>query len=103
MPNFDDVVDMIDQAEEEVDNMIKNRQGNLSIGRFKGWNFGTARLSIQCPKYDGLTYHQLLAYLKGLRMSGFVYGFFEVQILFYDNTLTAHDRGTGLLEINQPR
>ena len=105
MPNFDDVVDMIQKAEDELirEETIAGGSGG-PIPRNRGWNFGTARLSISNPnEYDGLDHRSLLQFLKGLWFSGTVYGFFEVHIVFYDGQLTIHDRGTAILERNAPR
>ena len=102
MPNFDDVVEMIDKAEDELESEIKS--GNPPIPKIRGWNLGTARLSVSNPNgYDGLNHRSLIQYLKGLRVSGFVYGFFEVHIVFYDGALTISERGTAVLERNSPR
>ena len=105
MPNFDDVVDTIQKAEDELEGEIKTGGGaSMPIQRVRGWNSGTARLSVTNPnEYDGLDHRSLLQFLKGFWLSGTVYGFFEVRIAFYDGALTLPERGTAVLETNAPR
>lgn len=104
MPHFDDVADMIEKAEDDLETEMKTGGSNAPIQKIRGWNMGTARLSITNPnQYDGLDHRSLLQYLRGLLVSGFVYGFFEVHIDFYDDRLTIHERGSAVLERNSPR
>lgn len=101
--HFDDVVDMIDKVEDELEQELKTQAGDFDIQKTRGWNLETARLSVSNPnKYDGLTHRSLLQFLKGLREVGFLYGFFEAKIVFYDDWQTISIKGTGMLETNKP-
>lgn len=99
MPSHDDVADMLDAAIAELEHELAPIGGNAPIGKTRGWEYGTARLSVQSPsRYDGLTRFQLLAFLKGLKSCGECFGHFEVQMVFWDGALTRPERGGAVLE-----
>ncbi|KAL6719779.1 hypothetical protein ACLMJK_001700 [Lecanora helva] len=102
MPNFDDVADMIDNAIVELDDEMQGHRGSDSIQKVRGWNLGTAHLSISNPnQYYGLDHQMLIRFLQGLWLSGGVYGFFQVHMDFWDDRLTSHARGSAILELAQ--
>jgi len=96
LPNFDDVNDIIENAEDELQSESNPR---AAIKKTRGWNLGTARLSISNPnQYDGLDHRSLSQFLTALKESGWLYGFFGVHITFYDDWFTIPEKGTAFLE-----
>lgn len=96
MPNFDDVVDLLENAERDLEHELGPGGHDQPIAKVRTWRFGTAHLWIRnLDEY--LDHRDLLAFLGGIRESGFEFGFWEGRLAFYDNVFTAIERGTGVL------
>ena len=93
LTHFDDVVDMIDQAEDQLTNEIKHRGWDEPIAKIRGWNLHTARLQVfNNAGGDGVTHKELVQFLWGLRESGMEFGFWNCDIEFYDSRFTISTR-----------
>ncbi|KAL8874272.1 MAG: hypothetical protein Q9198_006910, partial [Flavoplaca austrocitrina] len=101
--NHDDVISVIEKAEEDVERELKNRGHDDFIGKIRGWNFYSAHLVIRNDKgSDGMDHRDLLSYLKGLRLFGETYGFWKCEMELYDTGYTVNVRGHGTLEVAAP-
>ncbi|KAL8727217.1 MAG: hypothetical protein Q9166_006181 [cf. Caloplaca sp. 2 TL-2023] len=104
LPNFDDVISVLDKAETELEREIKNKGWDPgAIEPRRGWNDRTAHLVVvNAQGIVGMDHHELLVYLDGLRQFGFQYGFWTAQMEFYDSTYAIDTRGRGYLEWARP-
>ncbi|KAL8869162.1 MAG: hypothetical protein Q9174_004475 [Haloplaca sp. 1 TL-2023] len=99
LPNFDDVIQVIENAQAEIARATKSG----ALEKQRGWNFQSAHLVIENTMgIDGITYGELGDFLRALRFFGELYGFFTCQMTFYNRRKTLEFRGNGLLEIAPP-
>ncbi|KAL8958593.1 MAG: hypothetical protein Q9183_005806 [Haloplaca sp. 2 TL-2023] len=99
LPNFDDVIQVIENAEAEIARQMKS--GTLEKQR--GWNFQSAHLVVKnLQGRDGMTYGELVEFLRGLRLFGEVYGFFTCKLMFWNRRYTIDFRGSGFLDVAPP-
>ena len=102
--NFDDANDMLENAIEELGKEIKVEGPSKYIAKTRGWNLETAHISVSNPsKYDGLDLRSLYQFLTGLKEWGWLFGFWEVNVDFWDDRLTVPHRGSATLDTNKPR
>lgn len=102
-PIFDDVMTVIDRAEDGIERDLKVADDTIRGGR--AWEFGTARLIISnrgqwAREESGFQLSRMLVWLKGLRAFGMVYGG------FWTSTMNFRDvnfwLGNGALQIVRP-
>ncbi|KAL8952100.1 MAG: hypothetical protein Q9222_001968 [Ikaeria aurantiellina] len=103
LSKFDDVIDVLDKAEDELAREVKSQAGDRAIEKRRGWNFHSAHLVVTNDNgLDGMNHRDLLGFLNGLRLFGQQFGFWTCDMEFYDGTLTVSTRGKGRLEWAQP-
>ena len=96
MPNFDDVVDLLENAERDLEHELDVGVYDEPVAKSRSWKFETAHLRVYNSHAD-LNHRALLAFLGGIRESGFVFGFWEGHVDFFDTVFTETQRGTGVL------
>ncbi|KAL8783585.1 MAG: hypothetical protein Q9213_004514 [Squamulea squamosa] len=103
LPNHDDVISLLDNAEHDIEREIEYRGWDEPMAKIQGWNFQTARLVItNDEEEDGVTHKQLLSFLNGLRLFGQQFGFWKCDMELYDSRFSAFTRGYGRLGWAQP-
>lgn len=99
LPNFDDVITVLDRAEAELE---REPIHQMIARRRKPWIFQSARLTVE-NRYDSLNVQELLAFLQELRLFGVQYGFWSSEMDFHDSDYTGYKRGKGYLEWAKPK
>lgn len=99
LPIFDDVIEVLDNAEQALERELHSAAGDQPIAERRGWNFRTAHMVVGNKNgRDGMNHRALLEYLNALRESGMQYGFWTCKMDFWDRKYTETLRGYARLE-----
>lgn len=103
-PIFDDVIDMLEEAEQDLLSELKGQSGDEPIAKERSWKFGTARLVVvNGDGAAGMHQRELLAFLGGLREVGMQHGFWRCNLRFLDSARTVRTRAIGFLALVRRR
>lgn len=99
LPNFDDVIQVIETAQKQL-----THDSPLVMKKVSEWEEGTARIfAMNDQGRDGMTQREMISFLDGLRLSGEVLGFFKSHVVLWDRQLTISDRGKLMLTTTKPK
>ncbi|KAL8943663.1 MAG: hypothetical protein Q9211_000898 [Gyalolechia sp. 1 TL-2023] len=99
-PIFDDVADMLDEAENDLQRDIEDRGGDHPVRRIRTWTFETAHLVVvNDAGGDGVDHGELMQFLRGVGEFGRQYGFFTCRMIFYNPQLSIEKRAMAELSV----